>query len=307
LSSKAAAFKPLALKEEVVHQYDHQFSRVIKNAAKMMRESDLISNIEVSDNLRDCAIILQTSSDSASVLELAHHALMDAASQSKCIFVMGYCAPKPFIMCPSGFEVTLGAMESATSACWHVFKKGFCRHGDDCCKQHQTCKIPVRILVETSQLNAPDSKGHARSEASANSIMDFNLQSADFITSVLAKLKENPHFAKVGATRNKTSKSWTIELTPREHADTYNDYLLTMAKNAFYSTSASSDALYLLGYAAKPFSEVPNGFVAVLGNMMAETRACWDFYSKGICFKGCDCRWEHPNCTVPVRVVVVGA
>jgi hypothetical protein len=297
LSSAAPAFKPLASKEQVVsHQYDHPFAKVIKAAVKTMRDSDLISSFEISDNLRDCAIIVQANGDPAlteSVLELAHQALLDAATQSKCVFVMGFCAPKPFNMCPSGFEVSLGAMESATAACWHVFKKGFCRHGDDCRKQHPTCKIPVRVLVEAPQLNAP-----------VPTICDFKLKVADFVTTVASALEDCPSCVRVETMRKESSKCWTIELTTKAEGRVNEEYLLSVIKSTLLSHSNSSQGVYMLGYAAKPFISRPNGCSVVLGSMAAETRACWDFYSKGLCRKGCACKWEHPDCSMPINIVI---
>jgi hypothetical protein len=284
------------MEQVVSHQYDHHFAKVIKAAVKTMRDSDLISSLEISDNLRDCAIIVQARGDPAlteSVLELAHQALLDAASQSKCIFVMGFCAPKPFNMCPSGFEVTLGAMESATAACWHVFKKGFCRHGDDCRKQHPTCKIPVRVLVETSQLNAP-----------VPTICDFKLKVADLVSTVASALEKCPSCVCVETMRKEPSKCWTLELTTKAEGRVNEEYLLSVIKSTLLNHSSTSQGVYMLGYAANPFISRPNGCAVVIGNMAAETRACWDFYSKGLCRKGCACKWEHPNCSMPINIVI---
>lgn len=296
LSSAAPAFKPLGVKEESTsHLYDHHFSRVIKTAIRTIRDSQLTSNVEVSENVQDCAIVIRASSDSVpteTVLELAHHALLDAASHSKCIFVMGFSAEKPFNQCPLGSEVFLAAMESAQTACWHVYKKGFCRHGDDCRKQHPTFKMPVRILVETSQLTAP-----------IPSICDFKLQVADFVSNVVLAIEQSGACALVEA-KKEPSKCWTIEMTPKADGRVNEEYVLSVAKNLLHSQSSTNEGVYMLGYAAKPFMPRSNGCVVVLGDMVAETRACWDFYSKGSCRKGCACKWEHPKCSMPVNIVI---
>jgi hypothetical protein len=291
------------MKEEAVsHRYDHHFAKVIKSALKTMRNSELTSdveisdNVEVSDNLRDCAIVLKASSDSVPIenlLELAYHAFLDAASQSKPIHVMGFCSPRPLNSCPSGFEVTLGAMERATTACWHVFKRGFCRHGDDCRRQHPACKTAIRIHVETSQLNAP-----------APSIYNFKLNVADFVSSVVSAIEGIPSCANVEATMKESSQCWTIELTPNADVRVNEENLLGMVKSILLSHSRVSKGVYMLGYAAKPFIPRPSGCMVILGDMTVETGACWDFYSKGRCRKGCECKWEHPSCSMPIDIVI---
>jgi hypothetical protein len=82
------------------------------------------------------------------VLAFAQKALLEVTANSKCIYVMGYCTPQAFTRHSHGFEVTLGAMENATKACWHVFKKGVCRHDINCSKQHAMYKVPLRLSVE---------------------------------------------------------------------------------------------------------------------------------------------------------------
>jgi hypothetical protein len=284
LSSAAPAFKPLALKDDVVsHQYDHLFAKIVKSAVKTLRDSQLTSNVDVSDSLRDCAIIIRKTAESVlteQVLELAQRALLDAASKSKCVFLMGFCSQRPSNSCPMGFEATLAAMESPTSACWHIFKKGFCRHGDDCRKQHPSCKMSLRILVETCQMNAP-----------IPSICDFKLKVADFVSQVVSEVERTVPCARVEATKKESTKCWTIELTPQADGRMNEEYLLSLMKNVLLSRSSNQQDIYMLGYAAKPFVSGSGGFVVVLGDMAAETRACWDFYSKGFCRKGCDCKW----------------
>eukprot|EP00427_Karlodinium_veneficum_P021706 CAMPEP_0169100880 /NCGR_PEP_ID=MMETSP1015-20121227/21328_1 /TAXON_ID=342587 /ORGANISM="Karlodinium micrum, Strain CCMP2283" /LENGTH=448 /DNA_ID=CAMNT_0009161861 /DNA_START=136 /DNA_END=1482 /DNA_ORIENTATION=- len=297
LSSAAPAFKPLASKEDAMsHQYDHHFARIVKAAVKTMRDSQLTSNVDVSDSLRDCAIVIQKRGDAVNteqVLELAYHALLDAASKSKFIFVMGFTSQKPSNACPMGFEATLGAMESATTACWHIFKKGFCRHGDDCRKQHPSCTMPIRILVETSQLHAP-----------IPSICDFKLKVADFVHQVVSAVETSASCARVEATKKESSKCWTIELTPKADGRVNDEYLLSQVKSIMHTLSNNEQGVYMLGYAANPFVSCSTGCVVVLGDMVAETRACWDFYSKGLCRKGCDCKWEHPNCSMPINIMI---
>jgi len=82
------------------------------------------------------------------ILADAQKSLLEVTKQSKSIYVMGYCTPEAFVAQPYGFDTTLGAMENATKACWHVFKKGRCRHGCNCAKQHPIFEMPLQVVVE---------------------------------------------------------------------------------------------------------------------------------------------------------------
>lgn len=296
LRSAAPAFKPRALLEDAAsHQYDLHFSQIVKDAVKTIRDSQLTCDVNLSDSLLDCAIVVQpwdNSLPTEHILNLTYRALLHASSKSSFIFLMGYLARMSLDTCPLGFEATLGVMERATSACWHLFKKGFCRHEDACRKQHPSCTMSIRILVERCQ-----------SISKTPAICDFNLKVAGFVSNVALVVERAASCARVEAV-NRSSKGWTIELTPEETGTLKGDYVLALAKHAFLSHSCEDHGLYMLGYAAKPFISRPNGFVVVLGNVAAEKRLCWDFYSKGFCRKGCDCKWEHPTCSTPINITL---
>merc|ERR1719247_2689079 len=106
------------------------------------------------------------------------------------------------------------------------------------------------------------------------------------------------------AFKDKGSQGWTIEVMPKEEQKAHKEYLLTLAKNAIFNATSRSNTAYIMGYAGNPFATKEHGFVAILGDMQDETRACWDFYSKGMCTRDCGCRWEHPECLTPINVVV---
>jgi hypothetical protein len=326
LSSKAVAFKPMVTEdspksrlnmpthafmptateespkskpvEEPPKPTTDKFSFVIREMVRILQNSELIAKVEVCDTSGDCSIVVQTGSADDSlteqVLTQAKQALLEAANHSKSVYVMGYCSPNPFTMVSQGFEATLGAMENAGQACWHLFKKGFCRHDADCCKQHPTHKVPVRVLVEHATFNC----------SHPDEALDFKLRVADFVTTVTSALKTHRGVVQAEARRNTASKCWTIELSPSQGSKACKEELLRHAKEALSGTANSSEGIYMMGNNAKPFLSKPEGFVTVLGDMRAETRACWDLYSSGFCRRECACRWEHPTCLVPVSVVI---
>lgn len=206
---------------------------------------------------------------------------------------MGYCSPKPFVMQPQGFEATLAAMESPVSACWHVFKKGFCRHGNECAKMHPVVEFPVRILVESIQFNSCSSF-----------VSTFKQEVADLTMAVIASLGECNYTEKVEAFKDKDCQGWTIEVSLKQGSSMHKNYILTLAKSALYSATNNSTTVYIMGYAQKPFQPKSRGFVTLLGDMQDESVACWDFYSKGMCRHDCTCRWTHPECLVPINVAL---
>jgi hypothetical protein len=299
LSSKATAFMPKECAQETsMDQYKMHFVRVLHSVARYLKKSELVVNVDISEDPKDCSIVLQVNGEEGDYLieravTLAKEALLDAASHSKCIYVMGYSSPKPFEIRAQGFQCTLGAMENAKEACWHVFKKGYCRHEGNCCKQHPGCSVPVRVLIETVEFNAP-----------IPVVNDFKLQVADLVLTLTSSLKNSPHSGQVSAWKSPASKCWTIEMATQDDCGVYKDYLLTLAKNALYSATSESKSIYIMGYNAEPFFSKPEGFVAMLADMQNESRACWDYYTTGVCHRDCACRWEHPTCLMPINVVV---
>jgi len=240
-----------------------------------------------------CLIVRPVASSNADCIALAKEALLEAASKSKCIYLMGYSSPKPFTMQPQGFQATLGAMENAKSACWHIFKKGFCRHGANCCKQHPACEMPVHVLVESACLNS-----------CTRFIGAFKQEIAEIAMAVTATLQACDYTDTVETVKDDCTQGWTIEVMPKEELKPHKDYLLTLAKNTMFSATSRSKTAYIMGYGTKPFVSKANGFVAMLGDMQDESRTCWDFYSKGVCTRDCECRWEHPECLMPINVVI---
>lgn len=307
LNSKAAAFTPLSMAadanatatQQPTDHYQRQISEVVRCAKVAMSASEHIMDISLSHDEKGYTMIIRPNCAVADghwqtsiLLQLARDALLDVAAASNCVYVLGYCA-KPFNMRALGLEATLGAMMAAKTACWHVFKKGFCRHTNNCCKQHPVKEAQIQILVEGVQFNAH-----------ASFVKSFCDQVAELTLNVSAALDECPYVELVEAFKGQDGQGWTIEITPKGHLTGCEEYLMTLAKNSLFGATGSSGIPYIMGYASRPFVSRPNGFVTVLGDMQDESRVCWDLYSKGYCTRDCDCKWEHPECMMPLNVIM---
>jgi len=311
LNSKAASYKlegnafklPVTPDGDDIarEHYKYHFAEVINYARDIVQKSGHASQVEVShdDNRLTMLIRARTSAsqdeyETERLLTIAKEALLDAAAQSKCIYLMGYCSPKPFTMQPQGFETMLGAMDNPTTACWHVFKKGFCRHAADCCKDHPACQMPVHVLVEGVQL---------RSE-NPHVVTEFKLELGDLVRSVAGALNSCPCTKRTEVSKDMDCQGWTIEVTVVGALNDHKEYLLTLAKSSLFDATNNSKNIYILGYATKPFVTKSQGFVTMLGDMPDERKACWDLYSKGCCSRDGACRWQHPQCVMPVNIVI---
>jgi len=306
LNSKAAPFHPQELVKACAVQpsdkgHKKNIAELIRLAKSSMKYSNHVDDVEVYEDAGGWTVVIKPvrvddgGEDDFQIellTTLAKEALLGAAAKSKFIYVMGYCSTQPFAMRAQGFEATLGAMQSATAACWHIFKKGFCRHGDSCCKQHPALQVPVNVLIEGEQMKC------CRRFATT-----FHDQVAELALAVCTAVGEHPHVYVVEAFKD---QGWTIELTADWDVDLAVDkeHLANVAKNAIFNASSQTEHVYVMGYASKPFTRKSDGFVTILGDMQDESKVCWDLYSTGTCSRDCECRWAHPECLMSLNVVV---
>jgi len=199
----------------------------------------------------------------------------------------------PFISEPQGFRATLGVMENPRTACYHIYKKGFCRHGSACRKEHPAIQVPIHVIIETAQLDS--CKG---------STGVFEQEVADLAMAVTVALSGSMCCGKVEAIKDNCCQGWTIEVTPTEELKPHKDMLLQLAKDTLFNATCTSDTLYIMGYGSKPFIAKSQGFITILGNMADESGSCWDFYNKGFCTRGCECKWAHPKFMMPINLVM---
>jgi hypothetical protein len=97
---------------------------------------------------------------------------------------------------------------------------------------------------------------------------------------------------------------WKIFAQRRADFDGPTDSILVIAKVALLRSAEESKGTYVIGYEARPFEVKNGGFSAQLAEMEDESVACWNFYAKGFCYRGCSCRWQHPKRMVTVEVLV---
>lgn len=306
LNAQAVAFQPKTLpqpKDPNKERYKSDFGKVLQLAKAAIQDSEHVTNVELSQDANGWSIVIQPTGNSEEnlteiLMTLVKEALLGATSKSKTIYVMGYAEKtKAFNVRAQGFEATLGAMRSASSACWHVFKKGFCRHGKDCSKQHAACQVPVHVLVEGAQLDS-----NPRFASEFKQVVD------NLALTVTSSLQASPYLEVVRAFQHRDQKGWTIEMTANEElTQDKEEYLLTLAKNALLGANSNAPNVYIMGLAAKPFTFKSHGFVTMIGDMQDEAKVCWDLYSRGSCSRSaCDCRWGHPKCLMPINVLVKG-
>lgn len=134
--------------------YNRKVNKIIRRVAKQIENSRLVSRVLVSSSSQAYSMTVQVHGNSSSLIDevsaLVQKELLQVAKDSKSIYVLGFCTPQAFKMHSRGFNTTLVAMEHAANACWHIFKKGFCRHGADCVKQHPALNVPLQVFVETA-------------------------------------------------------------------------------------------------------------------------------------------------------------
>lgn len=136
-------------------QYKKHISEAIWQGKDSIEWSEHVEDVQVSEDPSGWTIVIRAKGCKADPLQhelvqtAAKEALFDAAACSKCVYLIGFCSPKPFEIRPYGFEAKLGVMKVAQAACWHIFKKGFCRHGADCSKQHPVYEVPVHVVIES--------------------------------------------------------------------------------------------------------------------------------------------------------------
>mmetsp|Transcript_142045 Transcript_142045/g.247466 ORF Transcript_142045/g.247466 Transcript_142045/m.247466 type:complete len:461 (-) Transcript_142045:57-1439(-) len=296
LNAKASSFQPGSLEASpALRTYKEDFAGVVERTRRDLDACEDVADVQIYEGVQVWTIIIrpqETHGQMQELLTVSQKSLLASAAQSKCIYVMGYTGHNAFVPKPQGFQASLGAMANATNACWHVFKKGFCRHAYECCKQHPACLVPVNVFVDTTDY------------AEVQRARDFKQQVGDLVKGVASELS-GTFGTTAEASENKELEGWSVEIgvKPDELA-TSSEYLLNIARNAIYCSADQSQSIYLMGYQTQPFIPSPYGFTATLGDMKDKSCACWDIYSRGSCHRDRMCRWQHPDYFVPVSVQV---
>lgn len=100
-------------------------------------------------------------------------------------------------------------------------------------------------------------------------------------------------------------RGWTVTgYVEPEALKVYRPYLFDLAKQALLHAAEQSGKVFVLGFAADPFSPMPLGFGAALAEMNDEAAACWGSFAYGFCDSPSTCCKEHPRRRVGVHVAL---
>lgn len=134
---------------------------------------------------------------------------------------------------------------------------------------------------------------------STSALGSFYKQVDAMVSSMQSAVSSTGLLASIWSTQS--ADGWAV--CGRLHAETqYASSLIAIAKSALAKGCEQSASVYMLGYLAKPFTDTVSGFSVTLCGMGDEEAACWDYYSKGTCRRGCACRWTHPSDQVTVSI-----
>lgn len=97
--------------------------------------------------------------------------------------------------------------------------------------------------------------------------------------------------------------SVAVSIGPR-HCQ-YRESVLSKVKQALLESATTSQGVVLLGYGARPFLPMPDGFMATFCLVPEKQAACWGLLKKGTCQYGACCRWQHPVFQAAVSVKIL--
>lgn len=301
LSSGAVAFRPSQqpMMKGTIEQ-NQEVGEMIKAAkAVILERGRNIGNVDVVQGAEGWSLVITPDRKSTAqvegLLELAKDSLLIAAERSKNVYVMAYMVKEvAFTPKPQGFAAQLGLLKGECSygPCWRALKRADCGHTAHCYKEHPAIEVPVEVFVEMTYLNA-----------AVPMVTHFKQEAANIMMMVTAMLTSAACGAGAQVITDE-EKGWSIEVYVRDEELYLKDHILTHAKNAFTEAVQHSKTVYILGSGAAPFITKSNGFTTTFALMSDRTQACWDIYMQGACWRQHSCRWQHPECIMPINVTL---
>jgi hypothetical protein len=310
LSSKSAAFQPTgAVQPSASFDKDGQVFETLEAAKTLIldRSQKNIVKVDVVQRASGWGVVIEPDRRSRvsqqAMIQSALDSLMVAAEQSHNVYVKGYCSPTSAIVHkPRGFEATLAVMGSTTAQtqpCWALLKRGTCSQKQGCHKQHPALEVPVRIFIESIKLAAP-----------SQTLYHFKQEAASILMMVVATLTQSFTSTSTAAGAqsfaDEDGEGYRVEICIREDDMSMQDHFLSLAKNAITEIVKQASLVHIVGTgdSETPFVPKQNGFAVTFAEMMDPNQACWDTYNKGTCWRESCCRWQHPQCSLPVNVVL---
>jgi hypothetical protein len=298
LSSKAIAYQPRGLLTPEAAGRRKNILDMLESVRTVLEDGHSIKNVDVFEHDGNWSLALTPHKKNRmnidQLLTFAQEALLKVAEQSRNVYVLGYDARETaFTSQPQGKMCRLGVMESTQYACWRYFQKGVCHYGSDCCKEHAVLEVQLETRVEMSKYDAPKP-----------TVQKFKHEVADFLLAVTSMLAGCAGFA--GAEAFHEDHACCVELLINDEDMYQKEHLSSMAKQII-KDMAQRSSVWIIGSKGEHFMAKSKGFFFALGDMPDEDTACWDLYKHCNCWRESSCRWKHPQCLVPVNVVIKSA
>lgn len=296
LSAKAAAFKPGEQAPKVNTEHTVKVEEMMKEVKVLLEKRKDILSADILQGATDWSLCIvpkgKGHASTEPMLAAAKDALLKAAETSRNVYVLGYAAPDTaFTAKPQGFEAQLGVMETMHTACWRVLKRGSCPK-EWCNQQHPILQMPVQVFVEVTQL-----------DAATEVVSSFTQEVANMMMMVAAMLTSAACGAGVQSFNDEDGQGWRLEISVRAEDMCLTDHFLKLAQNALTEATQHAQSVFIIRSQAEPFVPKSSGFAVMLGEMTDQSQACWDVFMQG-CWRDQSCRWCHPQCLLPVNVVV---
>jgi len=302
LSSKAAAYEPTQQPSQPLSQTDLDshtaMAQMMEEVKQVLQRSPEIAIADLTQSLNGWFLVVAPAKNKGAsgnqVLALTKRALLAAAEASKNVYVLGYEALNvAFATKAQGFESQLAVMGNAHRACWRTFKEGFCASGAACGKEHPILEVPVRVFLEAAQIEYT---------AIEPVVRFINQNFANCLMTIISMLTSSTGVAV--SLFNLGGEGWSIEIPVLFEHSNLREQLLSLAQSAFMEASQQSKNVVVMRFGGMPFIPKSNGFVCMFGDMSNPHQACWDVYRDGVCSRKGACGWQHPQCLVPVNVVL---
>jgi hypothetical protein len=267
-----------------------------------LQHADKIRSVDLFEDLKGFRISIQATGKNTPdgeikhLIDLAKATLTDSMSTlsgAKHMHILGFrCPTGGFHTTLNGAIATVGVMKDANKACWHLYKKGYCQHGQACKFVHPCPTSDIEIIVEGMQVG----------KKSRAVVQRFCKDVASLVEAVATDLAECSYTAQVECTES--SGGWTIEVTPQDSAATEADFW-TLAQGML--SKATNPQICITRFATMPYTCRQSRFTCLVANVNSVSDICFDCYSKGQCKFGDSsrrCRFQHPTCLMPITFSV---